>query len=174
MSKFLIVIDMQNDFIDGALGTPEAVTIVPNVAEKIRSFKGDGIIFTLDTHGADYLDTAEGKGLPVPHCIRGTTGHSLPSAIDTLATRKGNKKIILKDAFGTFEWKNTDIRDGDDLEICGLCTDICIIANAVILRTMFPNSAIRADASCCAGVTPQKHLAALEVMRSLQIDVVND
>ncbi len=175
MKKYLVVIDMQKDFVDGALGTPEALAIVPAVAEKIRTFDGDGIIVTLDTHGDDYPRTLEGKKLPVPHCIAGTAGHALDA--DVAAALDGTDYVeIEKETFGTFgaaEYLFEDCPDGDmEIEICGVCTDICVVSNALILRAAFPNVKMTVSASLCAGVTPALHEAALAVMKSCQIDVI--
>ncbi len=165
MKKTLIVIDMQNDFIDMALGTEEAKAIVPNVKKKISEYanNGDEIIFTRDTHGKNYLDTPEGKKLPVPHCIKGTKGWELADGIYV-----DGCEIIDKPNFGTQRWNEFLF---ECVEIVGLCTDICVVSNAIIIKTMFPNAKISVDSSCCAGVTPQTHNAALEVMKMCQIDI---
>lgn len=171
MKDVLIVIDMQNDFIDGSLGTPEAQAIVPKVKEKIKKYKkaGKDIIFTKDTHFENYLDTFEGKNLPVEHCIKGTEGWKINKELNT----KVYANVIHKKTFGYLDW-NVHINNYESIEIVGLCTDICVISNALILRAWFPNSTITVDASCCAGVTPEKHKAALEVMKSCQIEVINE
>ena len=174
MRKLLIVIDMQNDFIDGALGTPEAVAIVENVKEKIRSYPQADIFATLDTHHENYMDTQEGKYLPVPHCIRGTKGWEIRGDIDALLTEAARYE---KPTFGSTALAE-DIRtlaekEEIELELIGLCTDICVVSNALLLKASMPEVKISVDASCCAGVTPEKHLAALETMRSCQIQVVN-
>ncbi len=165
MKKTLIVIDMQNDFIDMALGTEEAKAIVPNVKKKISEYvkNGDEVIFTRDTHGKNYLDTPEGKKLPVPHCIKGTEGWELADGIYA-----DGCEIIDKPNFGTQRWNEFRL---ECVEIVGLCTDICVVSNAIIIKTMFPNAKISVDSSCCAGVTPQTHNAALEVMKMCQIDI---
>ena len=168
--KVLVVIDMQNDFIDGSLGSLETKPVVEIVSRKIAEFDGDMLIYTLDTHDDNYLKTAEGIKLPVKHCIKGTIGHQLCASIkESLATVKCDVIPIEKHHFGTFDYKLHDIVDGDDIELCGLCTDICLIANAVILKTMFPNSTIHVSSQACAGVTRKLHEEALDVMRSLQI-----
>ena len=174
MTNCLIVIDMQNDFIDGSLGTPEAQAIVPNVKNKIDEYiKAEkNVFFTKDTHYSDYLHTLEGEMLPVEHCIRGTKGWEISEDIkkDMSAIH-----IIEKNTFGYINWDkyNSNLFDiYDSIEICGLCTDICVISNALILRALYPNTHIIVDSSCCAGVTPKKHEAALEVMRSCQIEVI--
>ena len=166
--KYLIVVDMQNDFIDGSLGTPEAVAIVPAVTEKIRSFNGH-IIFTKDTHAADYLDTQEGKFLPVEHCIEGTKGWEIREELLTAADGK-DYEILPKYTFGSDKLPSM-LQDPESIEVIGLCTDICVVSNALILKAYFREVPMSVDAACCAGVTPQKHEAALEVMRSCQIVV---
>ena len=161
MKHFLVVVDMQKDFVDGALGTPEASAIVPEVIEKIRGFDGE-IFVTYDTHFDDYLDSAEGKKLPVPHCIE---------AVEELPHYK-----VQKYTFGstTLPHLMTEVADGEDfsIELIGLCTDICVVSNALLLKAHFPEAPISVDASCCAGVTPALHEAALATMRSCQIDIV--
>lgn len=168
MKKTLIVIDMQNDFIDGALGTKEAQAIISNVNKKIEEYKsrGDEIIFTRDTHPVTYLDTNEGKHLPVPHCILGTNGWHIADEIEVPTAN-----IIDKPTFGYMGWGEYWF---EEIEIIGLCTDICVVSNALILKATFPESDITVDASCCAGVTPEKHAAALEVMKSCQINVIGE
>lgn len=174
MKQFLIVVDMQKDFVDGALGTPEAVAIVPRVVEKILRFPGE-IFVTLDTHGENYLQTAEGEKLPVPHCIRGTAGWQLHQAVaDALAGR--NYTPIEKPTFGSTELpaRIAKAAAGEDfsLEVIGLCTDICVVSNALLLKAFFPEAPICVDAACCAGVSPETHAAALATMRCCQIDIV--
>ena len=174
MKKFLIVVDMQKDFVDGALGTKEAVAIVPAVAEKIRGFDGE-IFATLDTHFADYLDTAEGKKLPVPHCIKGTPGWALDAQVAQALEEKGFTKVE-KRTFGSVDLPGliAECAAGEafSIELIGLCTDICVVSNALLLKASFPEAPMCVDAACCAGVTPKKHLAALETMRSCQVDVL--
>lgn len=170
MKRILIVIDMQNDFIDGSLGTKEAVAIVPNVKEKIAEYRnrGDEIIFTADTHFDDYLSTNEGKHLPVMHCIKGTEGWEISPELDTSGC-----KIIEKPSFGYTEWKSEIANcDGLCLELVGLCTDICVVSNALILKATFPSATIKVDPSCCAGVTPSTHSSALSTMQMCQIEVL--
>ncbi|MBR6019776.1 MAG: cysteine hydrolase [Lachnospiraceae bacterium] len=164
--KTLIVIDMQNDFIDGSLGTKEAQAIVPAVAAKIREYKAAGaqIIFTRDTHHENYLDTAEGKKLPVVHCIEGTQGWEISSALDTEGC-----EIIDKPSFGYTGWTNYDFTE---IELIGLCTDICVVSNALILKALFPEVPVRVDSACCAGVTPASHDAALTTMGMCQVEVI--
>ena len=166
MKKTLIVVDMQNDFIDGSLGTKEAQAIVPNVRKKIQEYKdrGNRIIFTRDTHQTDYLSTPEGKKLPVEHCIQGTKGWQIA---DGLVTE--DCQYIDKPTFGWIHW-NEESLDGE-IELIGLCTDICVVSNALILKATFPEVNITVDADCCAGVTPETHKAALETMKMCQIDV---
>ena len=166
MKKTLIVIDMQNDFIDMALGTPEAVAIVPRVKAKIEACRAAGyeILYTRDTHESDYLSTPEGQKLPVEHCIRGTKGWEIADGLYVPGCR-----IIDKPNFG---WPHWDREALEDVELIGLCTDICVVSNALILKAAFPNAAIRVDAACCAGVTPESHEAALTTMQMCQIDVV--
>ena len=173
MRKKLIVIDMQNDFIDGALGTAEAVGIVEAVKEKIRSYPPEDVIATMDTHFENYMQTQEGKYLPVPHCVRGTEGWKIrPEIADLL---KG-AKIYEKPTFGSTQLsedlKAAAEKEEIELELIGLCTDICVVSNALLLKAQMPEVRISVDSSCCAGVTPLKHEAALETMRSCQIQVI--
>lgn len=165
--RTLIVVDVQNDFVTGSLGTPEAQAIIPNVKKKIAEYRGrnDKIIFTQDTHYNDYLKTNEGKHLPVPHCIKYTDGWQI---VDNLCNKNNCK--IRKQTFGYLDWSSF-ISHNDEIEIIGLCTDICVISNALILKAMFPNIKITVDASCCAGVTPKTHKSAIEVMKMCQIDI---
>lgn len=166
MKKTLIVVDMQNDFIDMALGTPEAVAIVPAVKAKIEAYVRGGheIIYTRDTHGEDYLDTPEGRKLPVPHCIRGTKGWEIADGLYV-----DGCQIIDKPNFGWPNWKELTL---EDVELIGLCTDICVVSNALIIKAVFPNAAVKVDKTCCAGVTPATHEAALATMAMCQIDVI--
>ena len=173
--KILVVVDMQNDFVDGALGTKEAVAIVPKVVEKIESYEGEKIIFTRDTHEENYMETQEGKNLPVPHCLKDSDGWML---CDELKPLLEGKKVFEKPTFGSVlmaeDLKALSETEELELELVGLCTDICVISNALVLKSVMPEVRITVDASCCAGVTPQKHLAALETMRSCQIVVVTE
>ena len=175
MRKILIVVDMQNDFIDAALGTKEAVAIVDAVKEKIRSYPAEDVIATMDTHGENYMQTQEGQNLPVPHCIKGSDGWQIRPDIAKLL---GGAKIYEKPTFGSMalaaDLKTVSEAEEIELELVGLCTDICVVSNALLLKATMPEVRISVDASCCAGVTPEKHLAALETMRSCQIQVVND
>lgn len=166
--KTLIVVDMQKDFIDGALGTSEALAIVENVRKKIREYqdRGDAVIFTRDTHGPDYLDTFEGKHLPVTHCVSGTPGWELWEGLEVPGCT-----VIDKPTFG---WTHWDQHRFAEIEIIGLCTDICVVSNALILRALNPAVPIRVDAACCAGVTPESHRAALLTMKMCQIEVINE
>ncbi|MBE5859452.1 MAG: cysteine hydrolase [Butyrivibrio sp.] len=170
MRKLLVVIDMQNDFIDGSLGTKEAVAIVPSVVEKIKSYNTKDIFATRDTHQPEYMQTQEGANLPVEHCIIGTKGWEIESSIASLLK---DAVIIDKPTFGSTELasKIKEIADKEEIEIelIGLCTDICVVSNALILKAYMPEVKISVDPACCAGVTPKKHLAALETMRSCQI-----
>ena len=174
MRKILIVIDMQNDFIDAALRTKEAVSIVEAVKEKIRSFPAEDVIATMDTHDEGYMQTQEGKNLPVMHCIKGTDGWKIRPDIAELLT---GARIYEKPTFGSTalaaDLKDLSEKEEIELELIGLCTDICVVSNALLLKASMPEVKISVDAACCAGVTPQKHLAALETMRSCQIDVKN-
>lgn len=173
MNRALVVIDMQNDFITGSLGTKEAQEIVPGVIKKISEYRdrGDQIVFTKDTHLPNYLSSHEGKYLPVEHCIYLTEGWEIPKEIDSVPDAPHRLKIT----FGNFEWWDyDDEKFPDEIEIVGLCTDICVISNALILRSQYPDVDITVDASCCAGTTPEMHRAALNVMKSCQINVVNE
>ncbi len=175
MKHFLIVVDIQKDFVDGALGTPEAVAMKPHAVDKIRGFEGE-IFVTLDTHSGNYLQTAEGRSLPVPHCVKGTPGWLLDSEIRAALEEKGYTPVE-KPTFGSMILPQL-LRDraGEedfDVELIGLCTDICVISNALLLKASFPEKTIVVDPACCAGVTPEKHNAALEVMRSCQIRVAS-
>lgn len=171
-AKYLIVVDMQNDFIDGTLGTPEAQAIVPAAVARIRRAKDEGwtVIATLDTHEENYLDTAEGRKLPVKHCIRGTHGWMLADAIDAALD---GAKTVKKPTFGSVKLLGM-IQPADDLtiEFIGLCTDICVVSNALLVKAHFPEAHIAVNSACCAGVTPEKHRAALETMASCQIDIL--
>ena len=175
MRKILLVIDMQNDFIDAALGSREAEAIVDAVKEKIRSYPAENVIATMDTHGENYMDTQEGRNLPVMHCIKGTHGWQLQADIAGLLR---HAKIYEKPSFGSMELaeelKKLSEKEEIELELIGLCTDICVVSNALLLKAAMPEVKISVDAACCAGVTVEKHRAALETMRSCQIHVVND
>ena len=169
----LIVVDMQNDFIDGALGSGEAVAIVEPVREKLAAFDG-AVYFTRDTHEADYLDTQEGRKLPVPHCIRGTHGWEI---CDALAPYAEKACVIDKPTFGSVTLASLLADELGEamgsITLVGLCTDICVISNAMLLKAAFPEREIAVDAACCAGVTPESHQNALNAMRMCQITVEN-
>lgn len=173
MEKILIIVDMQKDFVDGSLGTKEAQAIVPAVKNKIESFDGE-IIFTKDTHTEDYLQTQEGKKLPVPHCIKGTSGHEIIEELQPY-TKKA-LAIFEKETFGSrklvrFLKELHKEKEIESIELIGLCTDICVVSNALLIKAFLPEVPIAVDSSCCAGVTPEKHESALETMKSCQIEV---
>ena len=174
MKHFLIVVDMQTDFIDGSLGTPEAVAILPVVVQKIQSFQGK-VFATLDTHAESYLQSAEGRHLPVVHCVKDTAGWALAPEIAE-ALRARDAVLVEKPTFGSLILPQLieDVAAGEDfdLTLVGLCTDICVVSNALLLKARFHEKEVYVDAACCAGVSPQKHEAALEVMRSCQINVL--
>ena len=172
MKKLLVVIDMQNDFIDGSLGTPEALAIVEAVKEKIRAYPPEAVFATMDTHGPDYLSTQEGRNLPVEHCIRGTDGWRIRPELAELLE---GAAVFEKPTFGSTRLAETirGLEGVEEIELIGLCTDICVVSNALLLKAFMPEVKIRVDAACCAGVTPEKHSAALETMRSCQIEVRN-
>ena len=177
--RILIVVDMQRDFIDGALGTPEAVAITPAAVEKLRAWRAEGlpVIATLDTHGEVYLSTREGRFLPVVHCVKGTEGWQLNAAV---AEALGDGVRLEKPSFGSMELpglvRELTGAEGDGkgltIELIGLCTDICVVSNAMILKAAFPEAEMTVDSACCAGVSPEKHQAALETMASCQIRIV--
>lgn len=175
MRKILIVIDMQNDFIDGSLGTAEAEAIVEIVKTKIQTYPAENIIATMDTHETNYLKTQEGKNLPVEHCIRGSHGWEIRADIKELL--KGTK-IYEKPTFGSVELardlQTLSEKEELELELIGLCTDICVVSNALLLKAFMPEVKITVDVSCCAGVTPEKHEAALKTMTSCQIEINKD
>ena len=169
MSKLLVVVDMQKDFIDGALGTSEAQEIVPNVIDEIKNFDGD-VVFTFDTHSSLYLETQEGKNLPVPHCIKGTEGWMLDKAIEPLSI---GKKCFYKPTFGSVELAEfVTNSDYTEVTLIGLCTDICVISNAMLIKAFLPEVKVSVKASCCAGVTPQSHENALSAMKMCQIEII--
>jgi len=173
MQKILIVVDMQNDFIDGSLGTPEAVAILPKVKNKIESFDGK-VIFTRDTHTENYMNTSEGKNLPVPHCIKDTHGWQIA---DALLPYTKDTLIIDKPTFGSIALAEYLTQENEaepigEITLIGLCTDICVISNAMLTKAALPEVAVSVDASCCAGVTPESHDRALEAMKVCQIQVI--
>lgn len=166
--KYLIVVDMQVDFISGSLGSKSAEAIVPAVVEKVKSFDGK-VIFTRDTHFEDYKDTQEGRKLPVEHCIKGTDGWQICDELKPYADT-----VIDKITFGSVELPDVLESYGEDIEsieLCGLCTDICVISNAVILKAAFPEVKITVDGKCCAGVSEESHNTALKAMKAVQIEI---
>ena len=177
--KIMVIVDCQKDFIDGSLGTPEAQAMIPRLIEKIKAEPENTLyVFTRDTHGADYLKTVEGKQLPVEHCIKGTPGWELDSRLTELFAN--SPVCIDKPTFGSTAllsflediYMNINDEGVDEIEFVGLCTDICVISNALMTKAQFYNSTpISCDATCCAGVTPANHKMALEVMKSCQIIV---
>ena len=173
MKDYLIVVDIQNDFVDGELGTGEAQAMIDAAAKRIRDFSGK-VFVTMDTHFENYMDTREGKKLPVPHCIKGTDGWQLNDRIREALYGK-DFDVVEKHTFGSTELPKLIRSDaGDDevsIELIGLCTDICVVSNALILKANFCESEVSVDASCCAGVTPETHRAALETMKMCQINV---
>ena len=174
MKNYLIVVDMQNDFIDGSLGTKEAEAIVERVADKIRSFDGD-VIFTRDTHEEDYLETQEGKNLPIVHCVRGSTGWQIREGLTAIRSCT----VIDKPTFGSTELgillARRDLEEMiGSVTLVGLCTDICVISNALLIKAFLPETPILVDAACCAGVTPESHRRALEAMKTCQIKIENE
>ena len=174
--RYLVVVDMQKDFIDGSLGTEEAQGIVEKVKEKILSYPKDMVYATLDTHGEDYLSTQEGKMLPVPHCIKGTEGWGLHPILKDLILpdhffEKGSFGSLSLAEFMRELFRQQDSMEGASIELVGLCTDICVVSNALLLKAFLPEVPISVDSSCCAGVTKEKHLAALETLRSCQVEI---
>ena len=174
MKKILVVVDMQNDFVDGALGTKEAVAIVDNVVRKINSFTGD-IFVTLDTHYENYMQTSEGKNLPVPHCIKGSDGWKLNPKVYAALENKAYR-VVEKNTFGSLELAQIIAEKSEDkeleIELVGLCTDICVVSNALILKAAFPEAEISVCGDCCAGVSEESHKAALGTMSMCQIKIV--
>lgn len=174
MKKFLVVVDMQNDFVDGALGSQDAVAIVPGVAEEISFFDGE-IIATYDTHFENYMESAEGKKLPVPHCIKGTDGWKLNAQVQAALDKKGYDAVE-KITFGSVELPSVIEKKakGEDfsVELIGLCTDICVVSNALLLKASFPEKNISVKAECCAGVSSETHNAAIATMKCCQIDII--
>ena len=172
--NYLIVVDMQNDFIDGALGTPEAMAILPYVKEKIENFEGT-VLFTRDTHEENYLSTQEGRNLPVEHCIKGTDGWQIHPTLELL--RKTD--AIDKPTFGRVDMCSA-LQDAnrqtpiEKVTLIGLCTDICVISNAMMIKAFMPEVEVSVDAQCCAGVTPDSHMNALEAMKMCQITIENE
>ncbi|WP_374285779.1 cysteine hydrolase family protein [Lactococcus sp.] len=170
MKKILLVIDFQNDFIDGSLGTKEAQAIIGNVVKKIESYEEKNRFATQDTHFEDYLSTQEGKNLPVLHCQKGTFGWEIREE-----AQLGFAKIFEKNNFGSVELAQfVKAQDVDEVELIGICTDICVVSNALLIKAFAPEVKIKVDVSCCAGVTPESHLAAIETMKSCQIEMINE
>lgn len=174
MKDYLIVVDMQKDFVDGALGSAEAVSIVPKVLEAVNGFPGK-VIFTRDTHPENYMDLQEGKFLPVPHCIRGTEGWELIPPLREYA-EENNALIFDKPTFGSRElsaYLLSEYGKGNvgSVTFCGVCTDICVISNALLIKAAMPELPVYCIEKACAGVTPEKHNAAIEVMKSCQIQM---
>ena len=169
--KYLIVVDMQNDFIDGALGTKEAVAIVPYVKSVIENFDGK-VIFTRDTHFEDYMETQEGNNLPVPHCIKGTHGWQIRAELDALRKTEAIDKVTFGSKDLVDVLKNED--NIESIEFIGLCTDICVISNAMLVKAFYPEIPLIVDAKACAGVTPQSHKNALDAMKMCQIKIINE
>lgn len=174
MKRFLVAVDLQRDFVDGALGTNEAQAIVPNAVKKIKNFDGK-IFVTFDTHSENYLSTAEGKKLPVTHCVKGTDGWQLNTDIQK-ALDSRDYISVEKPTFGSVDLPGLIEKEANgeefEIELIGLCTDICVVSNALLLKANFPEAPIAVDSSCCAGVTPQAHKSALDTMKSCQIDIL--
>lgn len=172
MKKILVVVDMQKDFVDGSLGTREAVSILDHVKKKIESYPIENVYATLDTHHADYLSTNEGRHLPVEHCIEGTDGWMIHESLRDVIR---GATLVTKPTFGSMNLaeilKKENEKEPIQVELIGLCTDICVVSNALLLKAAMPEIDVFVDADCCAGVTPAKHEAALETMRSCQIEV---
>lgn len=170
MKKLLIVVDMQNDFVDGSLGTKEAEGIVAHVKAKVEQYQeqGDTVIFTRDTHTEAYLDTQEGKKLPVVHCVKGTKGWEIIDCLQPYV-----QMVFDKPTFGSVQLAHVVARGGyEQIELVGLCTDICVVSNALLLKAALPEIQICVDSACCAGVTPASHEAALTTMKMCQIEVL--
>lgn len=173
MAKYLIVVDYQKDFVSGALGSDRAKKIFESVEKKIKEYSQNGwnVVFTFDTHYENYMETAEGKKLPVEHCIEGTDGWELYMHVDKVV--QGDPLYIRKNTFGYTDW-NYMIPDAEEIEIIGVCTDICVVSNALILKAQFTEVPISVDAACCAGTSDEAHNAALTTMKSCQIDVYGE
>lgn len=173
-NDYLIVVDMQNDFVSGSLGTPEAQAIVGAVARRAEEFEG-AVVFTKDTHGEDYLQTQEGSNLPVVHCVRDTPGWELVEELEHVRAQR-DALVFDKPSFGSLDlaaWlvEQNDVEPIDSIELVGLCTDICVVSNALLIKANLPEVPLRVEAALCAGVTPQSHRAALDTMRSCQVDI---
>ena len=178
MAEILVVVDMQNDFVSGVLGTQEAFDIVPNVVGRVVDAlnRGETVLFTRDTHEADYLSTQEGKHLPVPHCIRGTEGWEI---VEQLRPASAGQAILDKPSFGSAELGRLLAEENEKeliekVTLIGLCTDICVISNALLVKAFLPEAEVAVDAACCAGVTPESHRTALAAMKSCQITVEHE
>lgn len=178
------VIDVQGDFVYTRLATKESQSIIPNIRRKIQKYCAEGkyIVYTQDTHSSDYLSTQEGRRLQIEHCVAGTNGWKIVTPIpvtENLQNSKVKFSVIEKHTFGFINWKEeldklTNGKIPDSIELIGLCTDICVVSNALILKALYPETRIIIDASCCAGTTPENHQAALQVMRACQIDIVGE
>lgn len=173
--RILVVIDMQNDFVSGTLGSDAAKLIVTKVLKKVENFEGE-VVFTRDTHGVDYLDTQEGKKLPVMHCLKKTDGWQF---VQSLIGLSKNRKIFDKDTFASkalaeYLWTRCNEEKIEGIDLIGLCTDICVISNALLLKAWIPEIPIVVDASCCAGVTVESHKNSLDAMKMCQIEIIND
>ncbi len=172
MAKALVIVDMQKDFVDGALGTQEAQEMLPHLVEKLKNLPADtDLFFTQDTHGENYLETQEGKKLPVVHCIKKTLGWQIVPELQDFT--KNAKAVIEKKSFGSTRLP-TLLKPYTEVEFVGLCTDICVISNALLLKAFYPEQPIAVDASCCAGVTPESHKNALAAMKMCQIEIRNE
>ncbi len=171
MSEYLLVIDMQNDFIDGALGTDEAARIVPKVLAKIKGFDGK-VVFTRDTHTEDYLDTEEGRNLPVRHCIKDSHGWQICDVLLPYCEKVIDKPTFASKELGEFLADEEKMEHIEKITLIGLCTDICVISNALFVKGFLPNAKIAVDSKCCAGVTPKSHETALEAMKACQIEII--
>jgi len=175
--KLLIVVDMQNDFIFDALANKEASAIIPDVREKIKKCKSEDytIVFTKDVHSKNYLDTEEGRNLPIEHCIKDTNGCEIVDYLKEFID--DSVKVFDKDTFGSkklFKWLEVNNTNFEEIELIGVCTDICVIANTIIVKTVKPNAHIVVDAKCCAGVTPESHDIAIKAMKTLHIEIRNE
>lgn len=176
--KLLVVVDMQNDFLTGSLRNEDGIKIIPNVIEEINNTSDDTVVVaTMDTHFNNYMDSQEGKKLPVPHCILGTNGWYVNDDVANAVEAKTLHKYITKTSFGIYDWANV-LKDEikftkfDEIELIGVCTDICVVSNALILKALYPETPIKVKESCCAGTTKENHEAALQTMRSCQIEVI--
>ena len=174
MAKALIIIDMQNDFVHGVLGTDEARAMLPRLVKKLEAIVAEGavdLIFTQDTHADNYLDTQEGKNLPVPHCLKKSDGWQIVPELQAFTPRA--KAVIEKKAFGSTRLPSL-LKPYEVVEFAGVCTDICIISNALLIKAFYPEQRIQIDAACCAGSTPEAHQKALDVMRNCQCRIINE